>query len=248
MRRPTVTNGENREPKRVDIYEEFVLWSAMPPSERSKLGIETQEQFVEFYKIGINTPTKWKRRPDYEPRVTAIRREWAFEKTGMVIEGIYRAALRGNPHSQKLWLQYFHGFSEKHDVAVTQRPTASANDVIALIGALPEEKRKKHYDWVIELMLHCSIAYQKAKDDGDTSLWDKPLPADWMPRYIVKDTLEEVEEELLEAPQPQTIQKLPAPLQAYVSCDSAASRTSTADVSFTVASPKASLWFGAATF
>lgn len=50
MNKPNVTNSDFRDVKRVDIYEEFCLWSAMPPSERSKFGIETQEQFVQFFK------------------------------------------------------------------------------------------------------------------------------------------------------------------------------------------------------
>jgi hypothetical protein len=90
--------------KRQDIYEEFILWSAMPPTERSKLGIETQDQFVKSYGIGINTPTAWKKNRDYERRVTELRREWAFGKTSAVIEGIYKSAVRGNTQSQKLWL------------------------------------------------------------------------------------------------------------------------------------------------
>ena len=188
MNKQIVTNSENRAPKRIDIFEEFVLWSAMPPSERFKLGIETQEAFVTFYGIGINTPTAWKRRRDFEARVTALRKEWAFGKTSAVIEGIYRAACKGNPHSQKLWLQYFHNFSEKQQVEVTQRVSVGVNDVVALIEALPEEKKKQHYDWLIQFMLDASIAEEQAKRDGDTSVWDNPLPANWSPRYKMLDT------------------------------------------------------------
>ncbi len=189
-----MTNGDKRQPKRIDIYEEYILWSAMPPTERMKLGIETQEQFVEFYKIGINTPTAWKRRPDFEGRVTAMRREWAFGKTSAVIEGIYRAALKGNPHSQKLWLQYFHNFTEKQEISVKPHRAVSINDVMFLIEALPEELRNKHYEWVREFLLHASLAYQKAKEDGDLSMWNAPVPADWKPRYRIVDSEGEMEE------------------------------------------------------
>jgi hypothetical protein len=189
MENKMVTSGENREPKRVDIYEEFVLWSAMPPTERIKLGIETQEQFVDFYKIGTNTPARWKRRPDYEPRVTALRREWAFGKTGAVIEGIYRSALKGNPFSQKLWLQYFHGFSEKQEVTVNHQGVVTVNDVISLIGALPKEQQEKHYAWVRELLLDASMAQQAAQRDG--GVWGEHLPVGWQPRYKLLDTEEE---------------------------------------------------------
>lgn len=138
-----VTNGENREPNRVDVYTEFILWSAMPPSERMRLGIETQEQFVDFYKIGANTPARWKRRPDFEARVTTLRKEWAFGKTSAVIEGIYRSAVKGNPFSQKLWLQYFHDFSEKQMVQHKIMSTVSVDDVRFLVDVLPEPERAK---------------------------------------------------------------------------------------------------------
>lgn len=200
MNRPRVTNGENRQPKRVDIYEEFVLWSSMPPSERFKLGIETQEQFVEFYKIGINTPTAWKRRPDFEARVTLLRREWAFSRTSAVIEGIYRAALKGNPFSQKLWLQYFHNFSEKQIVAVAPARVGGVNDVLALIEALPENRREKHYAWLREFIYDASIAKQKAQEDGDMSAWDQPMPEGWQPRYRLVDSEATDEESLEDAP------------------------------------------------
>lgn len=191
-----MTNRDKNEPKRADIYEEFVLWSAMPPSERFKFGIETQEQFVEFYKIGINTPTAWKRRPEFEPRVTALRREWAFGRTGAVIEGIYRSALKGNPHSQKLWLQYFHNFSEKQEVTVTAQRMISIDDTLALIAALPKEKQEKHFAWIREFLHDASMAHQKAHAEGGEAdaLWHNPIPADWKPRYRLVDT-EKVEED-----------------------------------------------------
>jgi len=190
-----MTNSEKRQPKRVDIYEEFIQWSALPPTERMKQGIETQEQFVEFYKIGINTPTAWKRRKDFEVRVTIMRREWAFGKTSAIIEGMYRSAMKGNPFSQKLWLQYFHGFNEKQEVPVVDQRVTGVNDVLALIAILPEEQKEKHYEWIKQFLLDASLAHQKAQQDGDDSAWHEPLPADWKPRYTLHDSYEDQEEE-----------------------------------------------------
>lgn len=166
-----MTNRDNKAPKRVDIYEEFVLWSAMPPRERGKLGIETQEEFVEFYNIGINTPTAWKRRPDYEARVTAIRHEWAFDRTGAVIEGIYLSALKGNPFSQKLWLQYFHGFTEKAEVNVANKVEITVNDIRFIIEALPEPLKSKHYGYLRDLLAD-STAFADARNIDVTKLND----------------------------------------------------------------------------
>lgn len=228
MNKEMVTSGENREPKRVDIYEEFVLWSAMPPSERMRFGVETQEQFCDFYKIGTNTPARWKRRSDYEARVTALRREWAFGKTGAVIEGIYRSALKGNPHSQKLWLQYFHNFSERQEVNLVQRATVSVDDMIFLIGALPKELQERHYRWMTELLHDASVAEQQAKREG--RVFGDHLPADWKPRYRLFDS--EVEDEVVVENKP----KAPVVIHRHFasSCDSAAiSQTATGAASAT---------------
>ena len=169
-----MTNSDKREVKRQDIYEEFVLWSAMPPTERLKLGIETQEQFVEFYKIGINTPTAWKRRRDFETRVTALRKEWAFDKTNEVIYGIYRSAVKGNPHSQKLWLQYFLNFSEKQEIKQTNVVEVGVNDVRFIIDGLPEPARTKFRAQLRELIDYANAV--KNARDADPAVWNERTP------------------------------------------------------------------------
>jgi hypothetical protein len=161
MNSSDVNNREIRDVKRIDVYEEFILWSAMPPTERIKLGIETQEQFSQFYKISINTPTAWKRRHGFEQRVTALRKEWAFSKTGAVIEGIYRSALKGNPHSQKLWLQYFHGFSEKVEVKQTPQIILTANDIRFIIEGMPEPQKSICWDHLRSIMDEAIMLRQK---------------------------------------------------------------------------------------
>ncbi len=105
MSERTVTNSDSRGPRKINIYDEFVKWSALPPSERIKQGIETQEQFVEFYNIGINTPTYWKKQPNFKSKVRELRAEWTFGKTGAVLEGVYRSAMKGSTGSQKLFLE-----------------------------------------------------------------------------------------------------------------------------------------------
>jgi hypothetical protein len=131
--------------KRFGAYEEFILWTAMPDEERDKLGIETQGEFCEKYHIDKNTPTRWKARADFISQVTELRRQWAFDRTGNVIKGIYLSALKGNPFSQKLWLQYFLGFKEQSEVAVTDKVEIGVNDIRFLIEALPEPLKSKHY-------------------------------------------------------------------------------------------------------
>ncbi len=190
MHKQNVTNSDKREVKRVDIYEEFCIWSAMPPSERIKLGIETQEQFVEFYKIGINTPTAWKRRNDYRLRVTSLRTEWAFSKTSAVLESIYRTAIKGSAQSQKLWLQYIHGFGDKREIPDANKPSLHVDDLLFLIGMLPKELQEKHYDHMREL-LDDSARHKHELEKSEE--WDQVVDKDWAPPF----TLESVTEEYL---------------------------------------------------
>lgn len=134
--------------KRVDVYNEFILWSAMPHMERIKLGIETQGQFCEYHKIGVNTPTSWKARPDFEARVDKILAMWAVDKTPDVVHGIYRAAVKGNPMSQMLWLQYFKRFSTKQadaDEEKRKKVDIGINHIIFIINGMPEPLRSEHH-------------------------------------------------------------------------------------------------------
>lgn len=148
-----VTNREKGMIVRPDIYREFVLWSAMPHVEKMKLGIETQTQFCEFHKIGINTPTAWKQRADFEERVDAILKMWALDKTPDVVHGIYRAAVKGNPMSQMLWLQYFKKFNpKKEDPKDLKKVEIGVNDIRFLIDSLPEPLKSKHHANIRELI------------------------------------------------------------------------------------------------
>ena len=131
-------------PNKVDKYQEFILWFAMPTPERMQLGIETQKEWAEFYHVAESTLVRWKDRPDFEVRVDHIQSKWGVEKTADVIQGIYRSAVKGNPMSQLLWLQYFKKFSPKTTVETTVKHEITVNDIRFLINGLPEDLRKKH--------------------------------------------------------------------------------------------------------
>lgn len=146
-----VINGEKRPPYRRDIYREFILWTAMPNSEKIKLGIERQEDFCEYYKIGHNTPTRWKERADFESRVDAILKMWSTDKTPDVVHSIYRSAVKGNPMSQMLWLQYFKKFNPRAEPEEEKKVVLSPADIRYAIEQLPEQLRQKHYGYLREL-------------------------------------------------------------------------------------------------
>lgn len=170
----SMRNSEMSHPvKRADIYREFVLWTAMPPLEKRNLGIETQTAFCEYYKIGINTPTAWKHRADFEGRVDAILKMWSTDKTPDVIHGIYRSAVKGNPMSQLLWLQYFKKFSPRTEVEHTNKVEVGVNDIRHLIELLPEPLKSKHYANLREL-LDDSSAVRDARVVEDSHWTTRP--------------------------------------------------------------------------
>lgn len=145
MSKEVAINSNNREPYLASTFEEFILWSALPRKEQIAFGIETQKEFAAHYEVREATLSAWKDRPEYRMRVRALRDKWAFDKTGRVIEAIYKTALGGNPFSQKLWLQVFEGFSEKTETKETKRVELGINDIRFIIESLPEPLRSEHH-------------------------------------------------------------------------------------------------------
>lgn len=149
------------------------MWTAMPGLERIKLGWDTQKQFCDAHHIVEKTPSNWKKRPEFWKRVESLRAEWAKDKSGDVIYGIYRAAVKGNPLSQKLWLQYFHNFAEKTEHTESKVVEVSVNDIRFVIDQLPEPLRTKHYDNLTELLDDAS-AFERARGSEDGSRFERP--------------------------------------------------------------------------
>lgn len=170
----TVTNNEKRGANRPDIYREFILWTALPYKEKIALGIETQGQFAEYYKVHINTTTAWKQRPEFEARVDEILKIWSNERTPEVIHAIYRTAVKGNPMSQLLWLQYFKRFNPKKEEDTGKKgPVLSVGDIRYMIEILPDELKQKHYGYLRELTEDVS-AFRNAGGVSDEVWYEKP--------------------------------------------------------------------------
>lgn len=135
----------------MNIFDEYILWFAMPLKAKESMGIETDIEFAEFYEITARTLRNWKDRPEFEDQVRRLRKKWAFEKTGHVLEGIYRSAVKGNDKSQKLWLQVFEGFTEKTENTQIVKVELNANDIRFVIQNLPEEYHEKYYGYLREI-------------------------------------------------------------------------------------------------
>jgi hypothetical protein len=146
--------GQNQRtlPNKASVYNEFILWSAMPPMEQARLGIETQEAFCEYYKISRDTCWHWKQRPDFQSRRMAILKIWAKDRTPGVVQGIYRAAVKGNSDSQRIWLKYFEGWVEETKIDHTQKVEITTNDIRFIIEGMPEKEKEQCYGYLREIL------------------------------------------------------------------------------------------------
>lgn len=168
------TSSEKRTPNKVSIYNEFILWTAMPHSEKKRLGLETQGAFAEYYKIHIDTTSDWKKRSDFEKRVDAILKMWATDKTPDVVHSIYRSAVKGNPYSQQLWLGYFKGYNPKKIEEPQEKVEVSENDFRYIVNVLPEPYKTKFNEYITEIITTAN-AIRNARQ-GEDHGWDTPRP------------------------------------------------------------------------
>ena len=167
-----VVKREIKGPYRDAIYREFILWTAMPYEERVNLGIESQKEFTEYYKIGVNACTTWKHRKDFEDRVDEIVKVWSNEKTPAVIHSIYRGAIKGNPMSQMLWLQYFKKFNPKQQQQEEEKKVVlGVNDIRYAIEQLPEPMKTECYGY-LRTIAENLVSYKNSRDITDDN-WDE---------------------------------------------------------------------------
>lgn len=159
-----------RKPNKADVYNEFILWTAMPHQERVRLGIEWQYQFEDFYSVNGSTLTRWKERIDFEQRVDKILKMWSTDMTPAVVHSIYRTAIKGNPMSQLLWLQYFKGFNPKPKDEERKMVEIGVNDIRFLIESIPEPTRTKFYGYLREI-IDTAVALRRAGE-----MENRPLP------------------------------------------------------------------------
>lgn len=158
-------------------FEEYILWFALPMKEKEAMGIETDIAFAAEYKITDRTLRNWKDRPEFEAKVRYLRKKWAFGKTGGVIEGMYRAALKGNDRSQKLWMQVFEGFTEKTETTQTIKVELNPGDIRFIVDGFPEHLKEKYYGYLREI-LDTAIALRNAGQLSDGTPTGSYIEAD----------------------------------------------------------------------
>lgn len=180
------------QPLRVSVYNDFIMWYALPEEAKRKLEIDTQGDFAEKYHVNETTLSRWKDRPDFEPRVLEITRKWATGKTPDVVNGIYKAAVKGNPYSQQLWLTFMGLVKDKNsvEVAVKSKVQVTINDIRFIIRALPEHLQQKHYDNLRDLLIeadaHSNSERLEAGDRRGLTEDELCAQTDFIPQSILR--------------------------------------------------------------
>lgn len=122
--------------RKVDIYEEYINWMALPHELREP---PTQELFAKKFGIHIDTTTDWKKREGFWTDVKKKRNDWAKSKTPDVINALYKKAVKeGNAAEAKLWLQYVDEWTEKQALDVESNSTIGA--LVGMLGIKKEDK------------------------------------------------------------------------------------------------------------
>ena len=166
------TESEYRE-----IFEEYVLWFAMPDKQKEIMGIESDTAFADEWEINRRTLLTWRDRPEFETKVRHLLKKWAFGKTGNVIMGMYKAAVRGNDRSQKLWMQVFEGFTEKTETTQTIKVELNPGDIRFIVDGFPEHLKEKYYGYLREI-LDTAIALRNAGQLSDGTPTGSYIEAD----------------------------------------------------------------------
>lgn len=140
------------EPFKDGTYEDFLVWFALPTTERQKAkGYNTVTEYSQYNDIDRTTLWRWRKSPEFRKRVNTIRKDWGDDMTAQVFDGWKMACMKGNPKAIELWLSYFHGFDKKNVHEVQTQQHVEPNDIRALIEELPEDEQEHYYITLAQL-------------------------------------------------------------------------------------------------
>ena len=180
----TLTNlnsaTRGRQLKFKSVFNEFIVWYALPRPEKINLGIETQKDFADYHSISEQTLVAWTDRPEFLPAVKRLWKKWGQGRTPNIVQAIYNSSVGGGkeaPQAQKLWMQVIEDFTEKKDgTEISEKEAGGANigDLKRLVDILPEELRQKHYGYIRELIGDIE-SFRNARE-SEVDDWDKRPP------------------------------------------------------------------------
>jgi hypothetical protein len=94
---------------------QFINWLSLPSDSRRP---KTQKELAQQLRVTADTLSEWKQQPEVKAEVRKRVDERSKDDHPDVLQAIAKAAKRGNPQAQKLWLQYNLGWSEtqRHEI------------------------------------------------------------------------------------------------------------------------------------
>ena len=151
--------GGIQKPYKNDVYTRFIAWQALTSQERTLEGLPTGRKFAEHYGINENTLTLWKRRADFNELKREAQILKLSDETSDVLDGLKKRCIRyGMAYDVELFLLYVEKWDRKHVLEILGEIKLGDNDVRTLVNFLPEEKQKKFYDLLTELLAEAEYA------------------------------------------------------------------------------------------
>ena len=145
--------GGGTEPYKKDVYARFIEWQALTSKERAKVDIPFAKDFAKKYGIREATLSEWKKRPEFHELKREAQILKLSDETSDVLDGLKRRCIKyGMAYDVELFLLYVERWDRKHVLEILGEVKLGDNDIRTLIDGLPEEKQKKFYDILTELI------------------------------------------------------------------------------------------------
>ncbi len=140
-------------PYKKDVYARFIDWQAQTSKEREKVGLPYAKDFAKKYGIREATLSEWKKRPEFHELKREAQILKLSDDTSDVLDGLKRRCIRyGMAYDVELFLLYVERWDRKHVLEILSEVKLGDNDIRTLIDGLPEEKQKRFYDTLTELI------------------------------------------------------------------------------------------------
>lgn len=148
-----------KQPYRQETYNAFVEWSCLTAKEKKECGILTAKAFAKKHNVGESRLSKWKKRDDFSKAYGEAMRLKLTCDTSDVLEGLKDNCIKyGRANDVELFLLYVEGWDRKQALEKKEEVVLGQNDIRLLVDILPEEKRKKFYDTLTDLLAEAENA------------------------------------------------------------------------------------------
>lgn len=145
--------GGGTKPYKKDVYARFIEWQTLTSEERAKVDIPFAKDFANKYGIREATLSEWKKRPEFHELKREAQILKLSDQTSDVLDGLKRRCIKyGMAYDVELFLLYVERWDRKHVLEILGEVRLGDNDIRTLVDGLPEDKQKKFYVTLTELI------------------------------------------------------------------------------------------------